>query len=408
MELIVALEHRFLGTPDGATWTSTGFARGHWTRYLGAFDRVLVLARVERVPRAEPRWQRVDGDGVEVAAVPGFVGPAALVLRARAVHRAVREVFGGAGAEAAVILRAPGTLASLAAAQLRAAGRPYAAEVIGDPHELFAPGSIDHPLRPIFRLAFTRHTRRVCARAATALYVAEVLRTRYPPAPPAPSFCVSDVDLGEDAFAAGPREPAPLGDRLRLVTVGSLEQLYKSPDILVEALALLDAWGLDVELTIVGDGRRRAQVEALARERGVAARIRFAGLLPAGAAVRRELDRADLFVLPSRSEGMPRALLEAMARGLPCVATAVGGIPELLPEGVLVPVDATALARRIRTLAATPALRAELGGANLVRARAFEEGRLRPMRAAFLAEVAAATARWAERRGAWRPPAPTT
>jgi glycosyltransferase involved in cell wall biosynthesis len=400
MDVIVALEHRFLGTPDGATWTATGLARPHWSRYLETFDRVRVLARVERAPRPDPRWHRVDGDRVEVVGVPGYVGPAEYVLRAPEVRRAVRAAL--ARHAGAAILRVPGTLAALAAAALEAEGRPFGVEVIADPHELFAPRSIEHPLRPAFRWAFTRQLRRLCARASAAQYVAEVLRARYPAPPGALAVCASDVDLADDAFVAAPRGQGAAGERLRLVTVGSLEQLYKAPDLLVDAMALLETWGLDVELTVVGDGRRRAEAEERAREQGVADRIRFAGRLPAGAAVRAELDQADAFVLPSRTEGMPRALLEAMARGLPCLATAVGGVPELLPPAALVPTDAGALAARIRDLALAPALRAELARAALARARDFHEERLRPVRAAFHAALAAATARAAARRAARR------
>jgi glycosyltransferase involved in cell wall biosynthesis len=95
--------------------------------------------------------------------------------------------------------------------------------------------------------------------------------------------------------------------------------------------------GLDLHLTILGDGRHRAELEQLARELGLAARVRFAGVLPGGEPVRAVLDSSDLFVLPSRAEAQGRALLEAMARGLPCISSAVGGVPELLPLEDLVP-----------------------------------------------------------------------
>lgn len=117
----------------------------------------------------------------------------------------------------------------------------------------------------------------------------------------------------------------------------------------------------------------------------------FLGHLPSGDAVRRELDSAHLFVLPSHQEGMPRAMIEAMARALPCLGTRVGGIPELLSRPALVDAGDRALARRIADIARDPELRADLSRRNLTRAREFHERTLQPTRERFYQEVAAAT-----------------
>src|SRR5439155_26719861 len=95
--------------------------------------------------------------------------------------------------------------------------------------------------------------------------------------------------------------------------------------------------GLDVTLDIVGDGRFRPELDRLAAELGIREQVCFRGQLPAGEPVRARLDAADLFVLPSRSEGLPRAMVEAMARALPCIGSNVGGILELLAPEDLAP-----------------------------------------------------------------------
>ncbi len=140
----------------------------------------------------------------------------------------------------------------------------------------------------------------------------------------------------------------------------------------------------------MGDGRHRADLERLAARLGVADRVNFTGALPPGGPVRAELATADLFVLPSRAEGLPRALIEAMAAGLPALATPVGGIPELLPERHLVPRDAPdRLAAAIRRLLGDPQALAAASAENLTRARTFATEVVARRRSAFHRAVAA-------------------
>lgn len=132
----------------------------------------------------------------------------------------------------------------------------------------------------------------------------------------------------------------------------------KGIDVLLEAAGL----GNDnLFWLIVGDGPARQGLEAAASGHLPAARYRFVGEL---ADVSVALETADMFVLPSRRESLPMALLEALARGLPAVAAAVGDVPALLAEvgGVTFPAgDARALRAAVERVAGDAALRADLG-----------------------------------------------
>jgi glycosyltransferase involved in cell wall biosynthesis len=399
MGVVLAVDHRLARTPDGAIWAglaSTVVAYGHWKRYFPVFGRVCVLARVLDVARAEPGWRRADGECVDVHALPYYVGPRQYVLKRRAVRRAVKEAL--ASRTEPVILRVPSMIGEIAATSLKAR-RPFGIEVIGDPYDVFAPGASDHPLRPYFRWSSARSLRDVCASATSALYVTgSALQRRYPPsrAEGVVAFGVSDVDAGDEAYVDAPRgRDAVVGAPFRVITVGTLEQLYKSPDVLIDAVARCASSGMDAELVIVGDGRLRGALEARVRRLGIGARVTFTGRLPSGDAVRQQLDRAHLFVLSSSQEGLPRALVEAMARGLPCLGTPVGGIPELLPPEALVRRHPAAFAARIREVAARPELLAEMSRRNLERARDYHERKLQPQRERFHRHLQAATSRWA-------------
>lgn len=136
---------------------------------------------------------------------------------------------------------------------------------------------------------------------------------------------------------------------------------YKGHADLIEALALLPA---PPRVCLVGDGPERERLTRLIAERGLGEVVRLAGAVPDARAVLRDYQFA---VLPSHSEGLPNAVLEAMAAGLPVVATAVGGVPEIVEDGVtglLVPPRAPAeLAVAIRRLAEEPLLRQRMGRA---------------------------------------------
>ena len=215
------------------------------------------------------------------------------------------------------------------------------------------------------------------------------LQTRYPCG--GPTFAISDVHLRPEALIASPRTYSRPGKHL--VFVGSLEQLYKSPDVLIDGVARLCAAGLDLTLTMIGDGRFRQALQTSASAAALGSRLTFLGWLPAGDAVRTQLDRADVFVLPSRTEGLPRALVEAMARGLPCVGSRVGGIPELLPREYLVePGNSVQLADVIARLVTAPARLSEASARNLERARRFSHSVLGPRRREFYRTVLELTA----------------
>lgn len=162
----------------------------------------------------------------------------------------------------------------------------------------------------------------------------------------------------------------------------------KGPGHFVDAARIVLQEHRDATFVVVGDGHLRPELEEAVRAAGVTEHFFFAGHVR-HEEVGRWLSAADLFVLPSLSEGVPHALLEAFAFGLPVVASAVGGVPEVVSDGVngylVSPADPSDLARRILSLLRSPETREAFGkaGRQLVRERQFTWGRV----AADVAEV---------------------
>jgi glycosyltransferase involved in cell wall biosynthesis len=165
---------------------------------------------------------------------------------------------------------------------------------------------------------------------------------------------------------AAPAEPVRGSGRApRVVFVGRLHP-QKGVDVLLRAAALLRERrpGMDVRYDLVGDGPQRDELVALGGELGVGSLVRFLGNRDD---VEAHLAKADVFVLPSRAEGMSNALLEAMSCGLPVVAAAVPGNTDVLEQGttgILVePEDPDRLAEALSEVLDDPDLRERLGRA---------------------------------------------
>lgn len=189
-----------------------------------------------------------------------------------------------------------------------------------------------------------------------------------------PARKISVIPNGLDVDAYAPRKPITL--IRRVATVANLRR-EKGHDVLLDAAAIVLRRFPDAQFDIVGAGPERAALEARAEALSIGRAVSFLGHcedIPA------RLAAADLFVLPSRSEAFPNAVLEAMAIGLPVIASAVGGVLEIIDHqqnGVLVhPGDANALAGQICALMADPIRAAQMGTAACTRAHEFSFNRM--------------------------------
>jgi glycosyltransferase involved in cell wall biosynthesis len=160
-------------------------------------------------------------------------------------------------------------------------------------------------------------------------------------------------------------------DRPLALFLGRLSPV-KGPDVLIEAVRRLRERQPQALFVLAGDGQLRAPLEDAVRAHGLQDQVAFAGFVPREN-VADHLAACDLLVLPSRSEGLPHAVLEAMAFSLPVVASAVGGVPEAVADGVtgtlVRPEDPQALADALEPLLGDANRRATMGAAGR---RAFE------------------------------------
>jgi glycosyltransferase involved in cell wall biosynthesis len=169
--------------------------------------------------------------------------------------------------------------------------------------------------------------------------------------------------LGVDPLEFAPRPFRSAPDPFQVACVGQLAPV-KGQHMLVAAMEILARGGRCVRLRIAGDGPDRASLEQDIAARRLEEHVLLEGFLNQDT-LRRLYAECDLLVLPSFAEGIPVVLMEAMAMQIPCVATWITGIPEIIvheTDGLLVPPgDAEALAAAIARLMDDPGLRRSLG-----------------------------------------------
>ncbi|MFQ5473424.1 MAG: glycosyltransferase family 4 protein [Dehalococcoidia bacterium] len=384
--LKVGIETHFLDV-DGHIYTDMMFDYEYWHEYVEVFDEVVAIARVGHADQVPKDWLRADGEHVRFQAVYDYLGFWNFL---RHLPRVFRDC-GRAVAEPGPVLLRMGNISFMCWLHLMLARRPYAFEVVG--HAGLGATTVKNvQLLHLGRLiGWVQH--RLCriqaSRAACASYVSEYVRSLYPTRC-GREWVFSSVKLPDSAYREPRSEQAFDHTRKRIVSVGRVEP-EKGHHVLIQAAAEMKRGGFDdFTVDIAGPGSRIEAMRQLAAELGVADHVKLLGFVQPGPNLESLLDRSDLFVLPSLTEGMPRARLEALARGLPAIGSRTGGITEVLPQGSQVsPDDAQTLANVIVSSAGNPERLAAMSRQGVATARAYRHDLMNDRKHAFWRTIVA-------------------
>jgi glycosyltransferase involved in cell wall biosynthesis len=377
LKVLVAIENRFIQTSNGFIYSTTNCDYAFWSRYLKVFDEIVVFARVSQVPEMELDRPPASGSNVSFFSLPMFIGPWQFLRKYFEVNSIADKAISTSDA---FILRTPGNLSFLLESKLRKKGKPYAVEVVADPWDAMALGNVKSILRPVLRGLWYYRLCQQCKSAVTSAYVTEnTLQKRYPPKNWTTYY--SSIELPDEMII----DKAGLADRIKMIkqsgfnhkplkicNLAGMTGFYKGQDILIEAVSICCKKGLDIELSFFGEGRRKEYYVNKVKELGLTKRVSFLGNVLRGKDLNNKLDSMDLFVFPSFTEGLPRGVIDAMARALPCIASNVGGIPELLAQEDLFQArNPVALARKIESVANDPERMVKMAQRNLQVAKKY-------------------------------------
>lgn len=382
MDLVFCTEGRFVRRSDNSVYSLDGSLTNLlWSRYLNAFDKIYVMARVFFDDNIEVRdTYLASSERVSFIDLPYYIGPSQYMNVRLGLISVIRKYIEPGRV---YICRIPGQIGNLVVGELQRKGIPYGVEVVGDPWDVFAPGGLKQSFRFFFRYYSYYYLRKAVKKSVAALYVTEkALQYRYPVRSGSFQVAASDVQIDIDQLP--PKVKAFCQrDIYNLVSVGSLEQMYKAPDIVLCAIKKLKDRGVGCYLTWLGDGAYKAPMAELADSLGIKGQVCFRGNVPPDEVIK-QLSQSDIFLLVSRTEGLPRALIEAMAMGLPCIGTQVGGIPELLDEKVLIPRDdVDALVNKVEYMIYTTNFASEQADRNYEKSKEYYGAILKAKRDSF-------------------------
>ncbi|WP_216830623.1 glycosyltransferase [Alkalihalobacterium elongatum] len=299
------------------------------SRYLKFFDEVIVASRVEK--NEDIKTLNVSsGPRVQFVALPNL---STIKNRKRNTNYMEKILEENIKNVDVVVARMPSEHAYHAIKIATTMQKPVVVEVVGDVlTSLWTHGSVVAKLlAPIYYIKY----KNVIKRATNLIYVTErTLQRRYPYNPTAITINASNVEIPvvpESILKSRKKKIKDInkGKKITIGLIGSYSSKYKGIDTAIKSLRILNDLGWDCNLYILGEGNNKWLVD-LSEKLHVQDRVFYEGVLPGGEKVFEWLDQLDIYIQPSLTEGLPRALIEAMSRGLPCVASSVGGIPELI------------------------------------------------------------------------------
>ncbi len=300
-------------------------------KYLGS--SVTFMVRVKRISDEETlKMTKIDVPGFSVVEIPEFNSIKDLIFNRK---RILQIIDGAIQNHNLLIARLPSFVGRQAIDVANKYSKAVLVEAVGCPWDALSHHSISGKL--LAPWAYFQ-MRRYIAKAPFVIYVTQkFLQHRYPNNQR--NLGISDVIIRQsDDDVPGLRyrrimKRVESGELLKLATIAGLDASFKGQDIVIKALAGLKKDGFSAKYYLVGRGNGFT-LKRLAKVYNIENDVVFMGELPHHT-VFSFLDDIDVYIQPSKQEGLPRALVEAMSRGCTCLGTRAGGIPELLDDDML-------------------------------------------------------------------------
>lgn len=326
MKVIWAHDNYFIKGEGDTVYSEVEFPYSNWQRYLEGFDEVIVTSRISKFPASSftKKLNLSSGPNVSFVEIPSLSGVVNQITKLTEAKSKLEEAITNADA---LIARLPSEIGVLSIRVAERLGKPWAVELVGCPWDAYwNHGSWQGKIYAGYAKLITKN---LMKKARYAMYVTDhFLQKRYPTK--AQTIACSNVNLSEVNERILKRKIERSSNQTKL-NIGLIGYLFKNKgiDTALHAIKLANDQLPSYEFRILGGGNPQKWID-MTKKLGLEKRVVFYDTLPSGEAVHRWLDEIDLYIQPSRSEGLPRTLIEAMSRGCPAIGSTAGGIPELL------------------------------------------------------------------------------
>ena len=376
----------YLYSYKGKYYFKDKVAAGFYDRYLRVFEKLRIANRVIEEERPPATRYPIDDFRIEICPIPIFHGPFEYFKNYHKIGRVLKNVADGCDA---VVLRLPCTAAQRLGDYVIKKKIPYAAEIVFDAHD----GAVTSPTawEKLLWHLIDKKMRKICYHADGVSCVTQFyLQKRYysKKVNHFKSY-YSSIGLPISFYSSKREFPNKAVFTIAHVDLQIGLHSRKGTDEVLKAVSILKRQGIILNISFAGDdwGDNKTKILHYAEALGIADQISFPGFLNM-AQISDFLDKSDVFVFPTKAEGLPRAIIEAMAKGLPVVTTPVSGNPELIDSHFLVNYDdVETLADRIKEIVLNKATYESESEKNFNKALGYEASVLESRRDAFYGKL---------------------
>lgn len=329
MKIIFVHDHKFKLSPDNKFYTDGKFTNELFNRYIFLNrDEVLIIARKITIYEGYSKYNLIDHPQVKFSCVTG-INPIQIFISNLFINLLI---FKKVLKSEMIIIRLPSFLGVFCGLLSIIFNKKYFVEIVGHAKDSLLDKKSNF-IKIFLANIYFQITQFVARKAAGAIYVTkEALQQDFP--------CLGISEYASNVILkidnkCNPKKHYSILNTPKIGLIGSFNNHYKGINFAIQTIAFLkEKRKVRVDLHILGHGKLLDEYQELAKSLNVDDQVFFDGLLPLEQ-VSKWLDNLDIYIQPSLTEGLPRSLIEAMSRGLPCIASNVGGIPELLNKDMI-------------------------------------------------------------------------